>query len=55
MRKCIDCHNNKAEVPDRNRTGRPIKRICRECHGDRLVGDFSAILRRKQRKEQADE
>ncbi len=34
-----------AALPDRNRMGRPIKRICRECHADLLRGDLKAIMR----------
>jgi len=48
-KKCEACGINPAAVPDRNRMGRPIKRICKECHADRLRGDFEAIIaRRKQ-------
>ncbi len=41
---CIICHTRKAEVPDRERMGRPIKRLCIKCHADRLRGDIKNIL-----------
>ena len=31
-------------MPDRERQGNPIKRICRECHAQRLTGDLRTIL-----------
>lgn len=43
-KKCIVCHNNPPEVPDRYRMGRPIKRICRSCHSRRLLGDLDQCL-----------
>ena len=43
--KCIVCHERKAEVPDRNKMGRPVKRVCRKCHGSRLTDDLRAILK----------
>lgn len=46
---CESCHKNKAELPDRNRMGRPIKRICKECHADRLRGDILAIMARREK------
>ncbi len=42
--KCIICHEKEATVPDRNRPGRPIKRVCSDCHSDRLRGDLKVIL-----------
>lgn len=47
VRPCIICHTRPAEVPDRTRMGRPIKRVCRECHAERLRGDLEKILRRR--------
>ena len=44
-RTCDICKENDAAVPDRNRTGKPIKRICRQCHMARLRGDLQAIVR----------
>jgi hypothetical protein len=46
-RPCIICRKNPAELPDRNVMGRPIKRVCRECHADRLRGDMKRILERR--------
>ena len=43
-RKCIICHKRKAEVPDRNRLGRPVKQICKVCHERRLLSDLRNIL-----------
>jgi len=37
---CVVCGKNEAMVPDRNRPGRPIKRVCRQCHGARLADDL---------------
>jgi len=46
MNLCIVCHERKAEVPDRERrTAWGTKRVCRQCHADRLMGDVNRILR----------
>lgn len=45
MRACIVCRIRKPAVPDRNVDGRPIKRLCLECHQGRLKGDIEVILR----------
>ena len=50
MSLCIVCHERKAELPDRERMGRPIKRVCRQCHSDRLRGDMVKILEHEKRK-----
>ena len=50
-RKCVVCDARPAELPDRNRMGRPIKRVCRECHAARLRGDLVHILRVKRERE----
>ena len=50
-KKCSICRIWPAELPDRERGGRPIKRICFECHKERLMGDVRAILYNKQRTE----
>ena len=42
---CIICGINKAEVTDRKRMGRPIKRVCKSCHSARLIDDFEYIMR----------
>ena len=56
-RKCEVCGERPAAVPDRNRMGRPIKRICRECHAARLRGDLAWIMevRKRRLKRQAQE
>lgn len=48
---CILCHVNKATVPDRERMGRPIARVCSECHANRLRADIKQIVRNKLSKE----
>ena len=45
VKLCILCRQHPAEVPDRNRPGRPIKAVCRQCHGRRLAGDLEEVLR----------
>jgi hypothetical protein len=44
---CELCGEHPAEVPDRDRPGRPIKRVCRRCHAARLRGDLSSIMERR--------
>ena len=44
MGKCIICHKKEATVPDRSIPGRPIKRLCGDCHSDRLRGDLKYLL-----------
>ena len=44
MSKCIRCHAREAVLPDRYSMS-PRKKICRECHADRLKGDLKVILR----------
>ena len=41
---CERCRKNPAAVPNRGSMGRPIKRICKACHAERLRGDLQAIL-----------
>ncbi len=41
---CVLCRERPAELPDRNVMGRPIKKVCRECHRDRLRGDLARAL-----------
>jgi hypothetical protein len=48
-RLCIICREKPAEVPDRNQMGRPIKRVCRECHAARLRGDLKRIMDARER------
>lgn len=45
--KCIICKEKLAQVPDRNRMGRPIKRLCKDCHRDRLRGDLQRIISKR--------
>ena len=46
---CELCHARPAAVPDRNRPGRLVARVCRECHAERLRGDLREILRMRRR------
>lgn len=55
MKLCERCHQYKAEVPDRNRMGRPIKRLCRRCHSDELIEDLLRIEADIRQQESADE
>ena len=43
-RLCNVCHINIATVPDREIFGKPIPRVCSDCHAKRLRGDFVKIL-----------
>ena len=43
VKKCRVCHERPAELPDRYKMGRPIKRICRRCHRDRILADIKRI------------
>ena len=43
MAKCIVCHDRPAELPDRD-SGSPRKKVCRQCHGERLRGDLKRII-----------
>lgn len=43
-RLCVVCGRRPAEVPDRERVGRPIKRVCQECHVARLREDLARIV-----------
>ena len=50
---CEICHKNPATVPDRERMGRPINRICLECHAKRLKTDMAlALFMQNKRREQ---
>jgi hypothetical protein len=46
LKLCEKCGENPASVPDRNRMGRPIKRICFGCHSAMLAGDMQRIVDR---------
>lgn len=41
---CEICREKPATVPDRERMGRLIKRVCLSCHALRLVGDMKRIM-----------
>ena len=43
-RKCERCGKRPAAVPDRERMGRPILRICAECHRGALAVDTVLVL-----------
>ena len=40
---CEICGVEPATIPDRNRMGRLINRVCQSCHVDRLAGDFKRL------------
>lgn len=42
---CILCRAAEAQVPDRERMGAPVKRVCRACHAKRLLRDAAELLR----------
>lgn len=48
MALCRLCKVRKAEIPDRNIMGRPIKRLCRDCHQQRLLDDLENIRLQEQ-------
>lgn len=48
-RLCSVCRQRPAEIPDRERMGRLIARVCRECHGNRLAGDLLRVLKPAER------
>lgn len=51
---CVLCRKRPAAVPDRNVMGRPIRRVCRECHSGRLQGDLRTVLNEREKaREQA--
>lgn len=43
-RFCNVCHERVATIPDREIFGKPIPRVCSECHANRLKNDFIGIL-----------
>lgn len=47
---CEICGVNPATVPDRERMGRPVNRVCSSCPGLRLIGDLSRIMELRQRR-----
>lgn len=44
-RLCILCHKNPPAVPDREQMGRQIKRVCSECHRNRLRADSERAMK----------
>lgn len=42
---CEICQTSPATVPDRNRGGRPINRVCGQCHAARLKADLTRIIK----------
>lgn len=53
MKMCEICRKEPAAVPDRERMGRPVKRVCKACHAARLRGDLEYIM--KVRRDRADQ
>lgn len=53
MKMCELCGENPATLPDRERMGRPIKRVCSRCHSARLRGDLQHILNEARKKREA--
>lgn len=51
---CEICKEKPATLPDRERMGRPIKRICHDCHALRLQGDVKKILELRNRQSKDD-
>jgi hypothetical protein len=52
---CEICGENPATVPDREKMGRLINRVCGNCHSARLRGDIDYIMEcHKKRKALAD-
>lgn len=41
---CEKCGERPATVPDRNRMGRPINRVCSECHAGFLREDLLRVM-----------
>ena len=52
MKTCVLCHERAAQVPDRERMGRPIKRVCRECHSGRLREDLAKIMKAREKNQE---
>ena len=44
---CEVCRVNPATVPDRERMGRLINRVCSACHAARLRGDWKVIAQKR--------
>lgn len=52
---CELCKAMPATVPDRNRPGRLINRVCAGCHSKRLQGDLQRILDQQSQRSQVNE
>jgi len=50
---CEICGEKRATVPDRERMGRLINRVCGSCHKLRLAGDIKRILELHEKRRQA--
>lgn len=44
---CVRCGKNKPTVPDNTRMGRPILRVCSECHAIGLRNSFEFYLQQQ--------
>jgi hypothetical protein len=49
-KKCEICGEKPATVPDRERMGRLINRVCSSCHSLRLAGDMKRILELREKR-----
>jgi hypothetical protein len=49
-RLCVVCRERPAAVPDRNRPWSTQKRVCRQCHAARLIGDLKTVLKEHERR-----
>ena len=47
---CEICGEKPATVPDRERMGRLINRVCSSCHSLRLAGDMKRILELREKR-----
>jgi len=52
---CEVCGANPATVPDRERMGRPINRVCSSCHAARLRGDIAYIMEVNKKRREAND
>lgn len=50
---CEICGEKPATVPDRERIGRLINRVCSSCHALRLAGDIRRIMELHEKRRQA--
>lgn len=53
MSQCIVCHQRRAEIPDRHRPGKAIKRLCKACHARRLIEDMQRIVDQLEQEDKA--